>query len=87
MRLNDSIHVEIAGHVNFPNRGPVSTDSWEFDLSFRRARMVYQHLVENGIDQDRLLYNGYGNWEMVYPNARLEEHQAANRRVEVRIAH
>ncbi len=32
-----------------------------------------------------MTFVGYGNWYMVYPNAKTEEHQAADRRVEVKV--
>lgn len=85
MQVNPAMKIEIAGHVNVPNRPPVSKNSWEFDLSVNRAKLVYDYLIENGISADRLSYQGYGNYEMRFPRARSEEHQAQNRRVEIRI--
>lgn len=85
MEMNKSIKIEIAGHVNVPNQGPIPRSSSSFVLSLRRALVVYNYLLENGIAADRLSYKGYGNWEMKYPNAISERAQAANRRVEIRI--
>ena len=85
MKLNPGISIEIAGHINLPNNPPVSKDSWNFGLSERRAKRVYNFLVENGIDPERMSYMGYGNFEMVFPFARSEREQALNRRVEIRV--
>ncbi len=85
MQLNDCLKVQIAGHVNVPNSPKVLENSSHFDLSTRRAKMVFDYLIEKGISKDRIEYQGYGNWEMRYPNARLESKQAQNRRVEIRI--
>ena len=85
VRLNDNLTFEIAGHVNYPNTPPVGEDSWEYELSVRRAKLVYDYLLANGIPPDRISYQGYGNWEMRYPYARSEKEQELNRRVEIRV--
>ncbi len=85
MQINPGLSIEIEGHVNRPNEPPVAEDSWSFELSVNRARMVYEYLLENGIEANRVQYKGYGNSKMRYPRARSEEHQSANRRVEIRI--
>jgi flagellar motor protein MotB len=81
--MNPDAAVEIAGHVNYPNQPPVTKSSWEWDLSVRRARLVYTWLIDNGIDPNRLIYNGYGNHQMRFPNATREEQMSQNRRVEI----
>ena len=85
MQRNDCGTIEIAGHINYPNRPPVDLESWNFRLSERRAKLVYDYLLENGISADRMSWKGYGNFEMIYPTARTEEQQARNRRVEIRV--
>ncbi len=85
MKKNDCGKIEIAGHINQPNRPPVVPESWDFKLSVNRAKMVYDYLLENGISADRMTYKGYGNSQMIYPTARTEEKQAKNRRVEIRV--
>lgn len=85
MEQNPGIRIEIAGHINHPNRPPVPKDSWNFGLSERRAKRVYNYLIDNGIDPDRATYKGYGNYQMIYPMARTEREQAMNRRVEIRV--
>ena len=85
MQLNDTITIEIAGHINRPNYPPVDKLSWDFKLSEKRAKMVYDYLLENNIPKERISYKGYGNFQMRYPKARSEKEQAQNRRVEIRV--
>jgi outer membrane protein OmpA-like peptidoglycan-associated protein len=85
MEQNPGIRIEIAGHINHPNSPPVPKDSWNFGLSERRAKRVYNYLIEHGIDAERVTYKGYGNYQMIYPLARTEKEQAMNRRVEIRV--
>ena len=85
MQINPAAKIEIAGHVNLPNRPACGTSSSHYILSVRRALLVYDYLLKNGISENRVSYKGYGNWEMRYPQARTEEYQAKNRRVEIRV--
>ncbi len=85
MRLNPFVQIEVAGHINRPNQPPVLEDSWNFDLSVRRARLVHDYLLESGIDQIRLTYQGYGNWQMRFPKATTDLQQSLNRRVEIKV--
>lgn len=85
MELNPDIKIEIAGHINLPNKPKVVKESWHFELSVKRAETVYSYLRRNGISSDRLSYKGYGNYQMRYPNARSAKEQELNRRVEIRV--
>ena len=85
MQLNEGIKIEIAGHINRPNAPPVSKTSWDYGLSVRRALLVYNYLLENGISEDRITHKGYGNWEMRFPKTKLESEMRQNRRVEIRV--
>ncbi|MEL6971413.1 MAG: OmpA family protein [Bacteroidota bacterium] len=85
MQINTHLRVEIAGHVNFPNRPPVTEDTFEWDLSWRRAKLIYDYLIDNDIPAENLTYQGYGNHEMRYPKAVTPADQEANRRVEIRV--
>lgn len=85
MEYNPTIKIEIQGHVNRPHEGPVSTQTFSYRLSVDRAKTVYDYLIDNNISTERLTYKGYGNWKMRYPKARSLEHQAANRRVEIKV--
>ena len=85
MQMSECMKIELAGHVNVPNSPKVAESSAHFDLSTRRAKRVFDYLIENGISKDRIQYKGYGNWEMRYPKAVRETQQAKNRRVEIRV--
>lgn len=56
--LNSNIKVEIRSHTD--ERG---SDSYNLTLSQGRAKSVVDYLIENGIDQERLLSKGYGETE------------------------
>lgn len=85
MTLNPTTIISIEGHINYPNNPKVNKASDLFDLSVRRAKLVYDYLVEHKINPERLSSEGFGNWHMVYPSARTEDLQSQNRRVEIRI--
>lgn len=85
MKINDCLNIQIAGHINLPRSPKVKKHTEHFDLSRRRAKMVFDYLIAHGISEERIEYQGYGNWEMRYPNAQSEKEQALNRRVEIRV--
>jgi len=85
MQINKNVKVEIAGHVNYPNSPPQPKTTFEYRLSVARAKMVYDYLLEHGIDSSLISYQGYSNWKMRYPKAVNETEQSLNRRVEIRI--
>jgi OOP family OmpA-OmpF porin len=70
---------EVAGHTD--SKG---SDSYNQDLSRRRAGNVAAYLVSKGVAADRMKSNGYGESQPVADNA-TETGRAANRRVELRI--
>jgi len=83
LEKNKTVTIEIQGHVNGPNE-PLDIN-YSNNLGYRRARAVYEYLIEKKIDKNRLTYKGYGNTMMIYPNASTEEEMAKNRRVEILI--
>lgn len=81
---NPSLTVELASHTD--SRG---TDSYNLDLSQRRAESARQWLVEKGLDESRISATGYGESQLVNNcgngvKCSDEEHQK-NRRTEFRI--
>jgi flagellar motor protein MotB len=54
-------------------------------LSEARAGIVFKYLKENGIDSTRMTKVGYGNHNMLYPNAKDEFESMMNRRVEIMV--
>jgi OOP family OmpA-OmpF porin len=76
---NPNLRVEISGHTD--NSGSATYNK---QLSERRAKSVYQYLVENGLDQKRLTTKGYGPDQPIADNA-TEEGRQQNRRIEFKI--
>jgi hypothetical protein len=76
---NPALQIEIEGHTD--NQG---TDAYNLDLSMKRARSVYNYLLDRGISENRLSFKGYGESKPVCPND-TEEGRALNRRTEIRI--
>jgi outer membrane protein OmpA-like peptidoglycan-associated protein len=85
LRNNTDLYIEIQGHMNFPlsRRSNETLRRYNYDLSYRRARAVYDYLVANGIDESRLTYKGRSNFNMIYPNPSNREQEDQNKRVEI----
>lgn len=80
--------IEIVGHVNYPlnyNQNDSAMAKWNYQLSFMRAKAVFDYLVENGVDRGIISYKGVSNTEMKFPYAKTDDEMARNRRVEVLI--
>lgn len=73
----DITRIEVAGHTC--DLGPADYNQ---GLSERRARSVYDYLVDNGIDSDRLVVRGYGEERPRVPNT-SDSNRQQNRRVEL----
>ncbi|NPA58976.1 MAG: OmpA family protein [Epsilonproteobacteria bacterium] len=79
MNSNPDKNAEIAGYTD--NRGSAEYNK---ALSQRRAKAVYNQLIEDGVDADRLTYVGYGEENPVATNATVAGRRA-NRRIEARL--
>lgn len=79
MNDNKTVWVEIGGHTD--NIGSPEHNAL---LSENRARLVYEFLIANGIEQKRLSYKGYSFSMPVADNASAEG-RANNRRTEFKI--
>lgn len=77
LRQYPDIRVEVAGHTC-----NIGTDAYNQGLSERRAKTVYDYLVSNGIDANRLTSHGYGETSPVADNS-TREGRERNRRVEL----
>ena len=76
---NPGLKVEIRGHTD--NVGDVD---YNIGLSGKRAKSVYDYLIENGIDAHRLAYKGFGSSMPVAEND-TGPGRAKNRRTEINI--
>ncbi len=79
MNNNPSLKIEISGHTD-----NVGTTEYNIELSNNRAKSVYNYLIENGINQERLTYKGYGETQPISTNE-TELGKAENRRTEMKI--
>jgi outer membrane protein OmpA-like peptidoglycan-associated protein len=71
--------IEVQGHTD-----DTGSDSYNDQLSQRRAEAVRRYLVDKGVAADRLVAKGYGEREPVATN-QTEDGKAKNRRVEFKI--
>lgn len=79
LQKNPSLKIEIQGHLCCM---PID----RADLSTQRAKAIYNFLVHNEIQKERLSYKGFGSSMPIYPLPEKDEQErAANRRVEILI--
>lgn len=74
---NPNIEIEIQGHI-------CCTATDDDNISTKRAKCVYDYLIENGIRKERLTYKGYGRTRPRTDESTPELTQM-NRRVEIKI--
>jgi outer membrane protein OmpA-like peptidoglycan-associated protein len=76
LQNNPKLKISIEGHTD-----EIGNDQDNLELSIKRARSVYNHLIQLGIDPGRISYKGFGESRPVTDN-RSEEGRALNRRTE-----
>lgn len=79
MALNPNTNIRINGHTD--NIAPAKYNQW---LSDRRAKRVYDYLLEKGVSPQRMTYFGFGLRAPIADN-NTEAGRALNRRVEIEI--
>ncbi|MEX2336311.1 MAG: OmpA family protein [Fulvivirga sp.] len=77
---NPELKIELSSHTD--TRAP---DAYNLDLSQRRARSAVNYLISQGIASNRLIAKGYGETQLIIPNAQTEEQHQVNRRTEFKI--
>lgn len=89
MLLRDypAVSIQIEGHICCLVRNTDAYDEYaqDFYLSVNRARMVYEYLLDKGIDRKRMKYKGFGRTRPIVKVERTLEDENRNRRVEIRI--
>jgi outer membrane protein OmpA-like peptidoglycan-associated protein len=86
MKDNPTLEIDIQGHiccVPGSEDGP-DNETGAQDLSVQRAKTVYQFLITNGIDANRLSYKGFGH-QFPLTEEKTPAEQEQNRRVEIKI--
>ncbi|MES2284205.1 MAG: OmpA family protein [Bacteroidota bacterium] len=76
LKKNKKMIIRIEGHINGYGDHP---------LSVSRAKTVYDYLLEQGIEKERMSFIGFGGEKQLYPNTRDETEASANRRVEINV--
>lgn len=79
LKENPSLKVEISGHTD--NSGSAA---YNLQLSQKRAQSVYNYLISNGIDSNKLIPRGYGSNQPLADND-SEEGRQKNRRIEFKL--
>ena len=77
LKAHPEVKLEVSGHTD--SRGD---DTYNKDLSERRAVSVMKYLVEHGVNADSLIARGYGEERPIASND-TQEGMAENRRVEL----
>ncbi|KAA0994046.1 OmpA family protein [Dyadobacter sp. UC 10] len=80
LKDNPSMNIELSSHTDAR-----ATDAYNMTLSQNRAESAVNYLNSKGIDADRMVAKGYGERELVVPNAKTEEEHQRNRRTEFTI--
>lgn len=76
---NPRLKIEISGHTD-----NVGASDYNAKLSENRAKSVYNYLIKNQVNKDRLTYKGYGETQPISSND-TESGRAENRRTEIKI--
>ena len=79
LKDNPEVRIRIIGHTD-----DVGKDEANMILSEGRAKSVHDNLIERGIDDSRLEYEGKGESEPIADNS-TDEGRQQNRRVEFTI--
>lgn len=82
-----NLAIRIEGHVCCVrgDSDALDTDTYELALSVNRARHIYEFLVANGIEKERLEYVGFARRRPIIPFEKTEKDAQVNRRVEIRV--
>lgn len=88
LKERPTLVIEIQGHIccgqNLGADG-MDIDTNEPVLSLNRAKAVFNYLVLNGIDEERLTYKGFGYTQPIINPEITEADKTTNRRVEIKI--
>jgi outer membrane protein OmpA-like peptidoglycan-associated protein len=79
MNENPTVSIEIGGHTD-----NIGDDQSNLELSENRAKMVYNYLITNKINDKKISFKGYGEGLPLNDNL-TEENRKNNRRTEFKI--
>ncbi|MDR2065493.1 MAG: OmpA family protein [Prevotellaceae bacterium] len=96
-RLTEASKHELDNYIEYFNQYPdmiveinshtdsQGSHSYNKKLSEDRAKAVVEYFMSKGISSNRLLWRGYGESQLIIPNARTEAEHQANRRTVFKI--
>lgn len=79
LNRSPGLKIEISGHTD-----DVGTESYNQELSVKRAEAVYTYLTSQGISEETITFKGYGQTQPAFPND-SDENRSKNRRIEFKI--
>lgn len=88
LKKNPKMKIKIEGHVccvSLSKEYKKRFRKAEDELSVKRAKSIYEYLVDNDIDAERLEYTGFGFDRPLVNPENNEKDRVKNRRVEIRI--
>jgi peptidoglycan-associated lipoprotein len=77
---NPKITIELSSHTDVRGK-----DTYNMDLSDRRAKSAVAYIISKGIDPARITAKGYGETRLVVKNAKTEAEHQKNRRTEFKV--
>lgn len=77
-------YLEVDGYCNSPG-APLPKNDPLYILSVKRAKFIYDALIEKGFDPGRLLYKGKGNTNPRNAHPTTRDEMDKNMRVEIRV--
>ncbi|MEM7512162.1 MAG: OmpA family protein [Bacteroidota bacterium] len=80
LSTNPDLKLNIAGHTD-----SVGDDQYNLSLSVKRAKRIFDYLVELGVPKKQLSYQGFGESEPIASN-KTKEGRSKNRRVEFEVS-
>ena len=78
-KKNPQLQLEVGGYTD-----NIGDRAYNIDLSNKRAKAVYDYLINKGVSKHQLQYKGYGQDNPIEDNS-TEEGRATNRRTELKI--
>ena len=79
LKNNKFFNVEIGGHTS-----STGSEAYNLEISNKRALMVYNYLIKEGIEPERLTYVGYGETKLL-DNSNNDNAHTINRRIEFKV--
>jgi len=68
LQKNPAVKIEIGGHTDTRN-----DDAVNLELSTRRAKVVYDYVIQKGIKAERLTYKGYGETQVMITDEQISK--------------